>query len=146
MDTAQTRWAARHKQHIGQEACFFGNRLPASFYNPAQPPVAPRVADKADTADTEPPAKKALSGGHGAACQPRFRRKRKALQLAKALVSMLALETAMLEQFGENDGEHFRAVMTGCTGVGVYLMILGMAVYMIYTSGKKIKNLERNLS
>ena len=43
----------------------------------------------------------------------------------------------MLEQFGEDDGEHFRAVMTGCTGMGVYLMILGMAVYMIYTSGKK---------
>ena len=34
MDTAQTRWTARHKQHIGQEACFFGNRLPASFYTP----------------------------------------------------------------------------------------------------------------
>lgn len=23
MDTAQTRWTARHKQHIRQEACFF---------------------------------------------------------------------------------------------------------------------------
>ena len=23
MDTAQTRWTVRHKQHIGQEACFF---------------------------------------------------------------------------------------------------------------------------
>ena len=23
MDTAQTHWTARHKQHIGQEACFF---------------------------------------------------------------------------------------------------------------------------
>ena len=62
MDTAQTRWTARHKQHIGQEACFFGNRLPASFYNPAQPPVAPCVADKADTADIPrtPPEKKEL--------------------------------------------------------------------------------------
>ena len=37
MDTAQTRWTARHKQHIGQEACFFGNRLPASFYTPRSP-------------------------------------------------------------------------------------------------------------
>lgn len=55
MDTAQTRWTVRHKQHIRQEVCFFENRLPASFYNPAQPPVAPRVADKADTADTENP-------------------------------------------------------------------------------------------
>lgn len=25
MDTAQTRWTARHKQHIGQEACFFAD-------------------------------------------------------------------------------------------------------------------------
>ena len=61
-------------------------------------------------------------------------------------IKQTLLITAMLEQFGEDDGEHFRAVMTGCTGVGVYLVILGMAVYMIYTSGKKIKNLERNLS
>lgn len=55
MDTAQTRWTARHKQHIGQEACFFGNRLSASFYTPTYPPVAPCVADKADTADTDTP-------------------------------------------------------------------------------------------
>ena len=55
MDTAQTRWTARHKQHIGQEACFFGNRLPASFYTPAQPPVAPRVADVTAPADTDTP-------------------------------------------------------------------------------------------
>lgn len=70
----------------------------------------------------------------------------KALQLAKALVSMLALETAMLEQFGEADGEHFRALMTGCTGAGVFLMILGMAVYMIHTSGKEIKRLKQNIN
>ena len=55
MDTAQTRWTARHKQHIGQEACFFGNRLPVSFYNPTQPPVAPRVADVTAPADTDTP-------------------------------------------------------------------------------------------
>lgn len=55
MDTAQTRWTARHKQHIRQEVCFFRNRLPASFYNPTQPPVALRVAGKADTADTDTP-------------------------------------------------------------------------------------------
>ena len=90
--------------------------------------------------------RKRYLGDTGLLVSHAFDEKRKALQLAKALVSMLALETAMLEQFREDDGEHFRAVMTGCTGVGVYLMILGMAVYMIYTSGKKIKNLERNLS
>ena len=55
MDTAQTRWTVRHKQHIRQEVCFFGNRLPASFYNPTQPPVAPRVADVTTPADTDTP-------------------------------------------------------------------------------------------
>ena len=55
MDTVQTRWTARHKQHIGQEACFFGNRLPASFYNPTEASVAPHVADVTTPADTETP-------------------------------------------------------------------------------------------
>lgn len=63
----------------------------------------------------------------------------KALQLATALVSMLALETAMLEQFGGNDGERFRVTMTGCTGGGVCLAILGMAIYMIGKSTKRLK-------
>lgn len=55
MDTDQTRWTARHKQHIGQEACFFGNRLPASFYNPTEASVAPHVADVTTPADTDTP-------------------------------------------------------------------------------------------
>ena len=55
MDTAQTRWTARHKQHIRQEACFFGNRLPASFYNPTEASVAPHVADVTTPADTDTP-------------------------------------------------------------------------------------------
>ena len=67
----------------------------------------------------------------------------KALQLATALVSMLALETAMLEQFGGDDGESFRVIMTGCTGGGACLAILGMAIYMIQKSNREIKKLER---
>lgn len=55
MDTAQTRWTVRHKQHIRQEACFFGNRLPASFYNPTEASVAPHVADVTTPADTDTP-------------------------------------------------------------------------------------------
>ena len=55
MDTAQTRWTVRHKQHIRQEVCFFGNRLPASFYNPTETPVAPHVADATAPADTDTP-------------------------------------------------------------------------------------------
>ena len=67
----------------------------------------------------------------------------KALQLATALVSMLALETAMLEQFGGNDGASFRAIMTGCTGGGVCLAILGMAIYMIQKSNREVKKLGK---
>ena len=55
MDTAQTRWTVRHKQHIRQEVCFFGNRLPASFYNPTEASVAPHVADVTTPADTYTP-------------------------------------------------------------------------------------------
>ena len=55
MDTAQTRWTVRHKQHIRQEVCFFGNRLPASFYNPTEASVAPHVADVTAPADTDTP-------------------------------------------------------------------------------------------
>ena len=55
MDTAQTRWTVRHKQRIRQEVCFFGNRLPASFYNPTEASVAPCVADATAPADTDTP-------------------------------------------------------------------------------------------
>lgn len=60
MDTAQTRWTARHKQHIGQEACFFGNRLPASFYTPHVAPLSRPVWPIKQTLQIRtPPEKKA---------------------------------------------------------------------------------------
>lgn len=66
----------------------------------------------------------------------------KALQLATALVSILALETAMLEQFGNENTPHFRRTMTDCTGGGVCLVVLGMAIYMIQKARNEIKKLE----
>lgn len=66
----------------------------------------------------------------------------RAVHLASALVSMLALETAMLYQF--NDGrEHFRVVMTGCTGGAVCAIILFVAVFMIVRSNRKLKMLKQ---
>lgn len=62
--------------------------------------------------------------------------------VAAALVSMLALETAMLAQFGGNDTARSRMVMTGCTGAGVCAIVLGIAVYMIVRSTKKLKQAE----
>ena len=57
-------------------------------------------------------------------------------------MSMLALETAMLAQFGSSSGERFRAVMSGATGGGVCVIILGIAVYMIHRATKEIRRKE----
>jgi hypothetical protein len=67
----------------------------------------------------------------------------KALHLAAAMVSMLALETAMLAQFNGSDREDFRAVMTACTGGAVCAVVLVLAVIMICRSTKKIKAMEQ---
>lgn len=67
----------------------------------------------------------------------------KAVQLAAALVSILALETAMLSQFGGDNTEAFRKIMTGCTGAGVCGIILGIAVYMIAQGTKSLRSLEK---
>ena len=64
----------------------------------------------------------------------------KAINLAAAMVSILALETAMIAQFGGEDD--FRRIMTAATGGGVCVIVLGMAVYMIVWSTKRIKQLE----
>lgn len=68
----------------------------------------------------------------------------KAVSLTAALVSMLALETAMLSQFGTNDSPDFRNIMTGATGAGVCLVVIGMALYMVRRSMKELKILKGN--
>lgn len=64
----------------------------------------------------------------------------KAINLAAALVSILALETAMIAQFG--GGDDYRRMMTAATGGGVCAIVLSMAVFMIVWSTKHIKQLE----
>lgn len=66
----------------------------------------------------------------------------KTISLAAALVSMLALETAMLTQFGGADDMAFRHVMTAATGAAVCLAVLGMAVYMVMKSTKELNRLK----
>lgn len=62
------------------------------------------------------------------------------VKLAAALMSMLALETAMLAQFGaEEDPEAFRRLMTGATGGGMCLIVLAMAVYMVVNATLQLK-------
>lgn len=64
----------------------------------------------------------------------------KVINLTAALVSMLSLETAMLTQFGAADDAAFRQIMTVSTGVGISLIVLGMAVFMIVRSTKQLRH------
>ena len=62
----------------------------------------------------------------------------KAINFVAALVSILALETALLARFGGDD-EAFRVIMTSATGGGVCVIVIGMAIYMIIRAGKSLK-------
>lgn len=62
--------------------------------------------------------------------------------LATALVSMLTLEKAMLATFGASDGEEFRLIMTGATGAGVTVLVLGMAIYMVVVANRRLKGFK----
>lgn len=68
----------------------------------------------------------------------------KAISLVAALVSILSLETAMLAQFGGEDDPLFRKAMTGATGGGVCVIVLGMALYMIVRASKQLRHNIRN--
>ena len=54
---------------------------------------------------------------------------------------MLALETAMLEQFGGSDVQ-FRTIMTGCTGGGVCAAVFAIAVRMLCRSAREIQRIK----
>lgn len=63
----------------------------------------------------------------------------KQISFASALVSMLSLETAMLNAFGDGDNPAFRFTMTAATGAAVCATILGLAVHMLVSPTKKLK-------
>ena len=67
----------------------------------------------------------------------------KAINLASALVSMLALETAMMSEFGSEKSPLFRRAMTSATGGIVCLIVLGTAVYMIISATRNLKRLKQ---
>lgn len=58
----------------------------------------------------------------------------KMINFSAALVSMLALETAMLSEFGEESTPEFRWIMIASTGAGVSLIVIAMSAYMIVTA------------
>lgn len=66
----------------------------------------------------------------------------KAISFAGALMSVLALQTAMIARFGEGN-EHFRMEMNIITGTFVLGITLFMAVYLIVHGQKALNRLNR---
>lgn len=66
----------------------------------------------------------------------------KGVSLAAALVSVFALETAMLSQFGQERDPLFRRIMTTATGAGICAFILSMAAVMIIHATRRLKMLQ----
>ncbi|MBQ2956379.1 MAG: hypothetical protein IJE08_07950 [Clostridia bacterium] len=61
------------------------------------------------------------------------------LNMVCALVSLLSLETAMLDQFSGPDELLFRKYMTGATGAVVCLLVLLLAIRMIAVSTRHLR-------
>lgn len=67
----------------------------------------------------------------------------KIVSLAAALVSVLALETAMFSQFGAEMSAEDQKIMIAATGAGVSFITIGLSSYMIVRSVKEINILRR---
>ncbi len=61
------------------------------------------------------------------------------MSLASAAVSMLALEVAMLSQFGSGDDTDFRSTMIILSGFAVFVLLTGMGAYMIVRSTRELR-------
>lgn len=68
----------------------------------------------------------------------------KIISLSAALVSMLALETAMFSQFGGDMAPEHQWLMVALTGAGVSMVVITMSVYMIVQTTKEIKGIKSN--
>ena len=62
----------------------------------------------------------------------------KAINLTTAMVTMLALETAMIAQFGGEDQGDFRRMMTSSTAAAVCLVEFMIAIYIISNGTRRI--------
>lgn len=65
----------------------------------------------------------------------------KIVKLAAAMVSILSLETAMLAQFGSQEDVQFRKMMSSLTGAGVCLGVLALAVGMLVSANRQLRQL-----
>ncbi len=67
----------------------------------------------------------------------------KVIKLTQSMFSMLFLETAMFAQFGQDTSLKTRRIMIMATGAGVSIIVVGMAIYMIVRTTKKIRNFQK---
>ncbi len=68
----------------------------------------------------------------------------KIINMAAALVSMLALETAMFSAFGKDMSPQNQQLMIMLTGAGVSVAIITMSVYSIIKNSVEIKKITEN--
>lgn len=68
----------------------------------------------------------------------------KVISLSAALVSMLALETAMFSQFGQDMAQDSKRLMIAITGAGVSVAVVTMSIYMIVKSAMEMKMIKKN--
>lgn len=61
----------------------------------------------------------------------------KAINLVVAVISMYNLQAAMITAFGDGN-ESFRVTMGSCVGIGVFLIIISISLYMVVKANKKI--------
>ncbi|MBE5964692.1 MAG: hypothetical protein E7252_07115 [Lachnospira sp.] len=70
----------------------------------------------------------------------------KVITLSAALVSMLALETAMFSQFGAEMKPDDQRLMIALTGAGVSIIVVTMSIYIIVKSVKEIRNIKEKIN
>lgn len=68
----------------------------------------------------------------------------KAVALSAALVSMLALETAMFSQFGSDMAQKDQRLIIALTGAGVSIAVILMSAFMIIRTANEIKEIKKN--
>lgn len=67
----------------------------------------------------------------------------KAVNLATAMVSILALETAMIDRFGTPEQAVFRTVTVSLSGMAVVAGLLAMGIVMIRRANEAIRTLKQ---
>ena len=70
----------------------------------------------------------------------------KLIGLVATIVSILALETAIMGRFSAQISDELRQIITGITGIGVLAITIYIGIFMIVRGTKKLKDLKKNQS